>query len=70
MSIDSSNPILRRLGVAGVGDERHFTCAMPTATAFIIITNTFSAVAIISITNDTITTTNINHQNLFHLPPT
>ena len=25
MSTDSSNPILRRLGVAGVGDERHFT---------------------------------------------
>ena len=24
MSTDSSNPILRRLGVAGVGDERHF----------------------------------------------
>ena len=25
MSSDTSNPILRRLGVAGVGDERHFT---------------------------------------------
>ena len=24
MSTDSSNPILRRLGVAGVGDEKHF----------------------------------------------
>ena len=24
MSTDSSNPIMRRLGVAGVGDERHF----------------------------------------------
>ena len=28
MSTDSSNPILRRLGVAGVGDERHFSASI------------------------------------------